>query len=124
MRITFDSPDIDAPQEILDQAINEAKSAFNLALSNDVGEVVVEEPEEMVEKSRFDFGHPTTEQLEKMNQYRPRGAKEYRSEDVVSVAFMASNNLLFHSRECWSVKAIEEMAAQFSGRVFTLNHDW
>ena len=123
MKITFQAPDIDASEEILDNAIAAAQSAFIKALSEEE-DIVQEENNTVVEQSALDFGHPNPEQLEKMNRYRPQGAKEYKASDVISVAFLGSNNLIHCSKEAWSINALESMSQQYPGKFFTLNHDW
>ncbi len=122
MKITFQAPDIDAPDEVLESAIASAQSAFVKALSDE--DEVIEVEEEIIEQSDLNFGHPNPEQLLKMNRYRPKGAKEYQASDVISVAFLASNNLIHRSKEAWSINALESMSQQYPGKPFTLDHDW
>lgn len=79
--------------------------------------------DEVVEKTKYNFGHPSQEQLALMNKYRPFGSKEYQADDVYTVVFKAANNLLWKSGEAWSRKALTEMSQQFLGKIFTLDHN-
>ncbi len=121
MKITLTAPDIDASDEILNNAVVSAQAAFLKALSEEDNEEIKEEE---IEKSPLNFGHPTEEQLEKMNRYRPKGSKLYTINEIISVPFLASNNLIHRSREVWSVGALESMSKQFPGKPFTVNHKW
>lgn len=127
MKVTFNAPDTTAPQETIEEAIAAAQSAFNQSLAMDFEprQAAIKETEDAaVEQSPKNFGHPSPEQLEKMNQFRLKGAKPFSAEEVVSVAFLGSNNLLHSSPEVWSINALRQMEQQFPGRPFTNDHNW
>ena len=118
MKITFQTPDIEAPTEILDNAIAQAQTAFNQAMA--------EVEKNVVEKSPMNFGHPDTEQLEKINKLRPLGAPEYKATELYTVAYVASNNFVWHypNVSAWSPNALQNMADQYVNRPMTMDHDW
>lgn len=68
------------------------------------------------------MGKPAPEQLRLMNQYRPMGAPEYTTDNMVSVPLMASNNLLMWSSSRWAIAALEQMAETYPGKPMLLDH--
>lgn len=133
MKITFETPEIEADDKKINSAIEQAEQAFIKALTEEKEtEEVERSPLNFDERPRDDesrkgtreFGHPTPEQLEKMNRFRPKGAEKYKSQNVVSVAYSASNNFVHQGNSAWSINALRNMAQQMPGRPFTANHDW
>lgn len=70
------------------------------------------------------FGVPTKEQLAKINKYRPLGSPQYKAEDVVTVTFMASNNLLNLNMLAWDLESLMTMKTAFLGKPLTQDHEW
>lgn len=71
-------------------------------------------------------GHPTSEQLEKLNQFKPIGHDPYTSEELIVQPILVSNNLIHHCNGVWSVGSLERMTASYAqgGQDFLLDHDW
>lgn len=67
-------------------------------------------------------GQPTDEQIVAINQHSPLG--DLSVDEVTTLAFYASNNLLWHSNGAWTVPALSEMGQLLIGRKFLLNHNW
>lgn len=72
----------------------------------------------------LEMGEPSRSQLSRINEFRPLGVGERKASDCVVVPFLASHNLLNHSRGVWAPKALESMAATFAGMPLILNHEW
>ncbi len=70
------------------------------------------------------MGTPDADQLAKMQQFCPRGAAPYSADEVITVPFYASDNLLSFSNGAWTVDSLEEMAEVLIGKSFILDHDW
>lgn len=72
----------------------------------------------------LEMGAPSQAQIDLINEFRPRGMPKRSAQDYIVVPFLASHNLLNHSRGVWSRDALEVMAATFPGMPLLLNHDW
>ena len=72
----------------------------------------------------LDMGHPTPEQLSLINKYRPKGTPPIDGDEVISIPFLASDNLVSRSLGAWDVASLEMMAKLFPGRALTLDHKW
>lgn len=70
------------------------------------------------------MGHPTDEQLALINKYRPKGTPPIEAEEVISVPFIASDNLVSRSLGAWDIDSLHSMAKLFPGRALTINHEW
>lgn len=67
-------------------------------------------------------GTPTTEQMELINQHVPLG--DLSADEVITLAFYASNNLVWHGNGAWTIPALMNMGLLLIGRKFLLNHEW
>lgn len=76
----------------------------------------------LIERLKFD--HPTDEQLEAMNRFKPAGQADYSRNEMLSVPILASNNFVRHDLTVWTERALTSMAATYPGEVLMLNHDW
>lgn len=74
------------------------------------------------EAPSLEMGHPTEEQLAKINRYRPRGTPPIQSHEVISIPFIASDNLMSRSYGVWEIDSLYTMAKLFPGRPFELDH--
>jgi len=70
------------------------------------------------------MGTPDKDQLAKMQKFLPKGAAPYSADEVVTVPFNASDNLISFSNGAWTVDSINEMAIALIGQKFILNHNW
>jgi len=70
------------------------------------------------------MGTPSADQLAKMQKFLPKGATPYSADEVVTVPFNASDNLISFSNGAWTVDSINEMAIALVGQKFILNHNW
>lgn len=71
----------------------------------------------------FSFGMPDDDQLLKMNRYRPKGAKPYAKEEMMTCSFIASDNLLSYSNAVWGVNELDTMAKYYCGKPMLPDHD-
>ena len=71
---------------------------------------------------KYNAGTPTDEQLAKINVHSP--LEPLTAEQVVTVPFLASNNLLWHSNGAWTVPSLHAMGELLIGRKHMLNHEW
>lgn len=72
----------------------------------------------------LDMGHPTPEQLARVNKYRPKGTPPIKETEVISIPFIASDNLVSRSLGAWDIDSLHSMAKLFPGRALTLDHRW
>lgn len=72
----------------------------------------------------LEMGHPTSEQLNKINRFRPKGTPPIEATEVISIPFVASDNLVSRSLGAWDIDSLHSMAKLFPGRALTINHDW
>lgn len=70
----------------------------------------------------LDMAHPTEEQLTLINRYRPRGTPRIETHEVVSIPFIASDNLMSRSYGVWETDSLYTMAKLFPGRPLELDH--
>lgn len=75
-------------------------------------------------RDRFKMGTPTDKQLSLINQFIPAGQPSMTVSDVVTVPFVAADNLVNRSLDCWSVESLKSMAKMLPGLPMTLDHDW
>lgn len=75
-------------------------------------------------RDRFKMGTPTDKQLERINQFIPSGMPAMTASDVVTVPFVAADNLVNRSLDCWDVASLKKMAQLLPGLPMTLDHDW
>lgn len=75
-------------------------------------------------KDRFRFGTPTANQLAIINSYLPNGASPLNAEEVVSVPFVAADNLLNRGLDRWDLDSLAAMAQLLPGLPALLDHDW
>lgn len=67
---------------------------------------------------------PTADQLNKINLFRPLGTSEYEASEISVITCRASHNLLQKDFCAWTPQSLLNMAKQYPGRPFELNHDW
>lgn len=70
------------------------------------------------------MGHPTESQLAKINRFRPKGTPPIQSHEVISIPFIASDNLVSRSNGAWDIQSLHAMAKLFPGRPVSLDHRW
>lgn len=75
-------------------------------------------------RDRFKMGMPTDTQLTLINQFIPSGMSPMTASDVVTVPFVAADNLVNRSLDCWDVASLRMMAQLLPGLPMTLDHDW
>lgn len=75
-------------------------------------------------RDRFKMGMPTDKQLALINQFIPSGSSPMTVSDVVTIPFVAADNLVNRSLDCWNVASLKSMAQQLPGLPMTLDHDW
>lgn len=72
-----------------------------------------------------EMGSPSPEQLKLINQYRPAGVEPYTAEDVMTISYLASDNLCWRdSPAAWTVDSLDGMAKAFAGRPFLMDHNF
>ena len=92
--------------------------AKHLSVRNDAAIV------EMAVRDRFKMGMPTDKQLNLINQFVPSGMPALSASDVVTIPFVAADNLVNRSLDCWDVPSLKKMAKLLPGLPMTLDHDW
>lgn len=75
-------------------------------------------------KENFRLGQPTEEQLKRINQYLPNGVDKLAADQVVTVPFIAADNLINRSYDKWDIDSLAVMAKLLPGLPAMLNHDW
>lgn len=70
------------------------------------------------------YSSVTSEQLVLINRYTPASMPPVEAEEVVSVTFIATDNLLTRSLGKWSEEDLDAIARLLPGLPFTLDHDW
>lgn len=68
--------------------------------------------------------YPTEEQLQKINQLKPVNQPDYAAEELIVLAYLASNNLIHGSMVAWSIDALRKIAASYQkgGQDLMLDH--
>jgi len=71
------------------------------------------------------MGKPNKKQLQQINQFRPNGSEPFTEDDIISVPFIGSDNLV-HSdvRGAWTIDTLKGMAKDFPGNPLMLDHAW
>jgi hypothetical protein len=75
-------------------------------------------------KDRFKFGTPSNKAMNAINQLLPNGADKLTAEQVISVPFIAADNLINRSYDKWDIPSLATMAAMLPGLPAMLDHDW
>jgi hypothetical protein len=75
-------------------------------------------------KDRFKFGAPNDTQLAKINTFLPNGANALTADQIVSVPFVAADNLVNRSYDKWNIDSLAVMATLLPGLPALLDHDW
>lgn len=75
-------------------------------------------------RDRYQMGTPTDKQLALINQFIPAGASPMTASDIVTIPFVAADNLVNRSLDCWDVVSLKRMAQLLPGLPMTLDHDW
>jgi hypothetical protein len=75
-------------------------------------------------RDRFKMGTPTDKQLAVINQFIPVGMPPMTACDVVTIPFVAADNLVNRSLDCWDAVSLRKMAQLLPGLPMTLDHDW
>jgi hypothetical protein len=66
----------------------------------------------------------TSDELNKINQYRPVNSPEYSEGDISKFSIMASNNLLHASMFKWDINSLKTMGRTYPGKPLMLDHEW
>jgi hypothetical protein len=75
-------------------------------------------------KDRFKFGPPSNKAMNSINQLLPNGADKLTADQVISVPFVAADNLINRSYDKWDIPSLATMAAMLPGLPAMLDHDW
>jgi hypothetical protein len=75
-------------------------------------------------RDRFKMGTPTDKQLTLINQFIPVGASSMTAAEVITIPFVAADNLVNRSLDCWDVPSLKKMTQLLPGLPMTLDHDW
>lgn len=75
-------------------------------------------------KAKYIMGPPSPRQLVEINRFLPSGAEPFTSDQVISIPFLAADNLINRSGDKWDVDSLRQMARLFPGLPATLDHDW
>ncbi|MGB3205201.1 MAG: hypothetical protein WBB28_09450 [Crinalium sp.] len=67
---------------------------------------------------------PTLEQLALINRFTPVGLPNLTPEEVITIPFVATDNLLTRSLGKWAADDLVTLARLLPGLPFTLDHDW
>lgn len=88
--------------------------------------MVAEMPESEDEEETDLFPPLTQAQADKINKYRPKGAKEILPNEMVVIEFVAADNLINRGRGKWREKDLKKMVDFFNslGIPFISDHDW
>jgi hypothetical protein len=70
------------------------------------------------------MGVPSTEQLARINEFRPVGADELTADQLVLIPFIASHNLLSYSNGVWDAESLAAMVSDFPGEPLEVDHEW
>lgn len=70
------------------------------------------------------MGTPDDRQLAAINQFRRKGMPEFRSDEVVTIPWLASHSLLQYGQGAWTKEALAQMCYLAPGSPFELNHQW
>lgn len=68
--------------------------------------------------------NPTLEQLALINRFTPVRMPDLTAEEVVTIPFTATDNLLTRSLGKWAAADLATLARLLPGLPFTLDHDW
>lgn len=71
-----------------------------------------------------EMGTPTEQQMGLINQYLPKGARRLQPSEVVTIPFIAADNLLNRGMGRWDADSIKAMARVIVGKPATMDHDW
>lgn len=71
-----------------------------------------------------EMGTPTEQQMGLINQYLPKGARRLQPSEVVTIPFIAADNLLNRGMGRWDADSIKAMAQVIVGKPAMLDHDW
>lgn len=75
-------------------------------------------------QKRLKYDHPSDDQLQSINRYKPSGQPDYDAREVLSVPILASTNMMRWDMTVWTPRALKSMAATYPGQSLMLNHDW
>lgn len=75
-------------------------------------------------KSNYRMAAPSASQLAKINQFLPVGADPFTADQVVSIPFIAADNLINRSIDKWDVASLKSMVRLAPGLPATIDHDW
>lgn len=68
--------------------------------------------------------HPTDEEMELINQFKPYGLDPWEPSELMRFALVASNNLIHSSLQVWDKNALETMVASYPGCALMIDHEW
>jgi hypothetical protein len=75
-------------------------------------------------RDRFTMGTPSAAQMRVINQYLPSGIDPLVAEELVTVPFVAADNLVNRSMDRWDLKSLKTMSKLLPGLPALLDHDW
>ena len=74
--------------------------------------------------ARFQMGMPSASQMDSINAFLPQGAPNLNAAELVTIPFIAANNLVNRSLDVWNIQALEDMARLLPGLPALMNHNW
>lgn len=74
--------------------------------------------------SGSDMGTPNERQMGLINQYLPKGARRLQPSEVVTVSFVAADNILNRGLMRWDIPSLQEMAKRIVDKPAMLDHAW
>jgi hypothetical protein len=118
--------------------IDESSSSVRVVIQRDRGDSIIEVPRGHATitdlfadaissdsiRARFVMGTPNASQMAKINQLLPAGAEPFSADQVVTIPFVASDNLVNRSLDRWDIDSLRRMAQLFPGLPVTRDHDW
>lgn len=78
--------------------------------------------EKALESLVKNVGVPTSDQMAMINQHSPMG--DLSPDEIYTVAFYVSDNLLQHGCGAWTINALSNMGQLLIGRKFLFDHKW
>lgn len=75
-------------------------------------------------RDRFKMGMPSEKQLALINTFLPSGAPPLTQSEVITVPFVAADNLVNRSLDRWDIPSLAAMAKLLPGLPSLLDHDW
>lgn len=74
--------------------------------------------------SKFQMGTPSSDQMTLINSWLPQGSPELTISDVVTIPFVAANNLVNRGLDAWDIDSLRAMASLLPGLPALKDHNW